>query len=71
MSFVREQFDKLLLVLMFTITISLALFMAHYPGDQQYVSWAKEMTTGILGALLLRINSDRKAVTPPDAKPTP
>jgi hypothetical protein len=69
MTFVREQFDKLLLVFLFTITISLALFMAQYPSDQQYVSWAKEMTTGILGALLLRINSDRKPIQP-ETKPT-
>lgn len=66
--FILAQFDKLLLVFMFCITVALALVMAHHSGDQQYVAWAKEMTTGILGALLLRINSDRKAVPPAEDK---
>ncbi len=66
MKFFEEQFDKFLLVFLFACSITLTVVLAHHGGDEQYVAWGKEMTAGILGALLLRINTDGKGK--PDTK---
>jgi hypothetical protein len=53
-SWLRSQFDKFLLVAMWTAAGIVVIHFIHH-NDASGASWAREAASGILGALLLRI----------------
>ena len=50
--FVHENFDKLLLALLYLILLSTVLHLAHWQADQSLVSWARDQAGIIVGALI-------------------
>lgn len=51
-AFIRDNFDKLLLVFLFLCALSALLHLVHHNSDMEQVHWAREVVDTILGALL-------------------
>src|SRR5207249_4185498 len=67
--FADENFDKLLLVALFACLIMLVLHMEHHQGDREQLSWAREQSGTVLGALLGLITGHALAKRePPEGK---
>jgi ABC-type nitrate/sulfonate/bicarbonate transport system permease component len=66
--FVRDSFDKIVLLFLTLVLIALVLHMAHDKLDEAQISWAREMTGTVLGGLLGLITgralATSSAVTP-------
>ena len=57
----QDNFDKLLLSLLWMFAIFVVLHMAHDSRDNEHISWAREVASGLLGALLGLITGARLA----------
>src|SRR5579859_1349565 len=56
----RDLFDKTVLVMIFLLMLGMVSFFAFKAVDEKDSSWARETASGIIGALVMKINSDRK-----------
>jgi hypothetical protein len=50
--FIRDNFDKLLLLALFVFCAFLVIHMTHDARDNELVLWAREISGTVLGALL-------------------
>ena len=66
----RDLFDKLVLVVIFFVMLGLVASFTFRMVDEKDSSWARETAAGIVGALLMKINSDRKPTIPEGASGT-
>lgn len=65
----RENFDKLLLTVVFLTCIGLVVHMAHHSADSDEILWARELAQTFAGGLLGLITGHALAVKA--TKPTP
>lgn len=68
--FLRENFDKLLLFIIFLITISVVVHFSHHGADTDQVLWAREMAGTVLGGLLGLITGHAIATRTTASTPT-
>lgn len=62
-AFIEHHFDKLLLTGVLLYMIHIVVFMSLYQFAAENVSWARELTAGIGGALLGLITGRRNTDT--------
>lgn len=56
----RDLFDKTVLLAIFMLMLGMVAWFAYKAVDEKDSSWARETASGIIGALVMKINSDRK-----------
>lgn len=57
--FINEHFTVLVLVPMFVGCLFVTLHMTHHSADKENISWAREMTGGVMGAIYLALRGSK------------
>jgi hypothetical protein len=66
----RANFSVCLLAVLFAGMLAFTLHMSHDGMDKELVSWGRESSNAILGAILLCLKTPSSS-KPPDAPPAP
>jgi hypothetical protein len=74
--FFRDNFDKILLVMLYGSLLFIVFHMAHEKVDPNHISWVREEAGTVIGALLglitgAKLAAGRQDPPPPQVPPPP
>lgn len=67
----RENFDKLLALVLYMTLFFGAIHVAHHNQDQDLIGWVKEGATGAAGAFFILLTGRGGKPAPPTEAPRP